>query len=116
MTANDKVRTRLTAARPASSDESSGYLPRVPWRFVLLGLLSIATVVGGYALNQRRKADQLRAQIVQVHEQELAEPARRYRELRAKLEGWVLEAGKQAPENFADPRLQLPGLRSGKGL
>src|SRR5690242_3918708 len=116
MTSNDKMRTRLTAARPAASDESEGYRPRVPWRFVLLGLLTLGTVVGGYSRNERRKADQLRAEIIQVHDQELAEPARRYRELREKLEGWVLEAGRRAPDSFAHPRLQLPGLRAGKGL
>jgi hypothetical protein len=82
MTQDPKPKARIAPARPAGADEYAGYMPRVPWRWVLLGTLSVATVIGGYALNQRRKADQLRAQIVQVHEQELAEPARRYLELR----------------------------------
>ena len=116
MTAQDKSRTRLSAARPADGDEAEGYRPRVPWRILLIGGVSIATVLGGYFLNQQRKADQLRAQLVQVHEQELAEPARRYKELREKLENWIVTAAGKQPENFADPRLKLGGLRSGKGL
>jgi hypothetical protein len=112
----DPKTTRITPARPAESEESAGYMPRIPWRWILLGTLSVSTVMGGYYMNERRKADRLRAQIVQVHEEELAEPARRYREFRDKLEGWVTAAAGKEPQSFADPRLRLPGLRSGKGL
>ncbi len=107
---------RITPARPAQSEESAGYMPRLPWRWILLGTLSVITVMGGYFMNERRKADRLRAQIVQVHEQELAEPARRYLEFRDKLEGWVTTVAATIPKNYADPRLRLSGLRSGKGL
>lgn len=112
----DKPRPRITPARPAQSEESAGYMPRLPWRWILLGTLSVTTVMGGYFMNERRKADRLRAQIVQVHEQELAEPARRYLEFRDKLEGWVTTAAGRVPRDYADPRLRLSGLRSGKGL
>jgi hypothetical protein len=113
---SETPRARIIPARPAEREESAGYMPRLPWRFILLGMLSVATVMGGYLLNERRKADRLRAQIVQVHEQELAEPARRYREFREKLEGWVTAAASHTPRNYADPRLRLTGLRSGRGL
>lgn len=116
MTDEQKPEKRITPARPAESSESAGYMPRVPWRFILIGALSIATVIGGYLLNQRRKADQLRATIVHVHEQELAEPARRYLELRDKLEGWITAAAEKAPGDYVDERLRITGLRSGKGL
>jgi hypothetical protein len=116
MAGDDKPIARLVPARPAVDQESAGYLPRVPWRLIALGALSLTTVAGGYWLSQQRKAEALRAQIVQVHEQELAEPRRRYLELRKKLEDFVLESASKAPDSFADKRLRLAGLRSGKGL
>jgi hypothetical protein len=112
----EEPRPRITPARPAQSEESAGYMPRLPWRWILLGTLSVMTVMGGYFMNERRKADRLRAQIVQVHEQELAEPARRYLELRDRLEGWVTTVAARVPQSQADPRLRISGLRSGKGL
>jgi hypothetical protein len=113
MAGSDK---RLVPARPAAAAEASGYMPRIPWRYVLLGLFSVATVTGGFMLKERRKADAWRAQIVQVHEKELAEPARRYIEFRNKLEGLIVEAARKPPDSFADKRLRLSGLRAGKGL
>jgi hypothetical protein len=112
----EKPRARITPATPAESAESAGYMPRIPWRWIVLGSLSLITVMGGYFMNERRKADRLRAQIVQVHEQELAEPARRYLAFREKLEGWVTAVASTAPHSHADPRLRMSGLRSGKGL
>lgn len=116
MTDEDKPKTRITPARPAESNESAGYMPRLPWRWIVIGTLGVATVTGGYLLNQRRKADQLRATIVQVHEQELAEPARRYLEFREKLENWITVAAQRPPTEYVDERLRITGLRSGKGL
>jgi hypothetical protein len=116
MAESNKAKARLVAARPAARDESAGYMPRIPWRYVLLGLLSVSTVTAGFLFNERRKADALRAQITLVHEQELAEPARRYREFRDKLEGFITAAASKAPDDFADKRLRIAGLRSGKGL
>jgi hypothetical protein len=90
-------------------------MPRLPWRWILIGTLSVTTVIAGYAISQERKADALRSQIVQVHEQ-LAEPARRYLEVRNRLEDWIIAASSKAPDSFADKRLRIPGLRSGRGL
>ena len=35
---------RLVPARPAEADESAAYLPRIPWRFVVIGAMSVVTV------------------------------------------------------------------------
>jgi hypothetical protein len=91
-------------------------MPRLPWRWIVLGTLSISTVTAGYLLKEQQKADNLRSLMVQVHEQELAEPARRYLEFRGKLERLIMEAGKGEPETYADKRLNLGGLRAGQGL
>jgi hypothetical protein len=107
---------RLTPARPAGAEEGEAYLPRIPWRWVLLGTISVATVIGGQMLSSRKKADALRSQIVQVHEQQLAEPARRYLAFRGKLESWIAAAASRTPDSYADKRLRITGLRSGKGL
>ena len=114
--ADKPSKPRLTPARPAAADECAGYLPRIPWRWVILGAISVATLVAGYTLSERKKADALRSQIVQVHEQQLAEPARRYLAFRAKLESWIVGAASKQPDSYADKRLRITGLRSGKGL
>jgi hypothetical protein len=107
---------KLIPARPAAPEESAGYMPRIPWRLIALGAISLATVTVGYTMNQQRRADALRAQILHVYEQELAEPSQRYRAFRSKLEGLVIESARRAPDSHVDERLRLTGLRSGRGL
>jgi len=115
MAAEDTPPPRLSPARPAVQDGSAAYMPRLPWRWIVLGALSVTTVITGYVVSQQRKAEALRAQILQVHER-LAEPARRYFEVRARLEDWILAAASKPPDTYVDKRLRIPGLRSGKGL
>lgn len=91
-------------------------MPRLPWRLITLGTLSISAVFGGYYVNQQRRAETLRSQMLQVYEGELAEPRRRYLAFRGKLESLILGASSKAPEAYADKRLRVPGLRAGKGL
>jgi hypothetical protein len=112
---NKPVR-RLVPARPDTRDEAAAYLPKIPWRFVLLGALSVATVMGGYYWKEQRKANELRAAIVRVHETELAEAREAYVGLRDKLEGLILSTPDAPAENLVDRRLNIPGLRSGSGL
>lgn len=91
-------------------------MPRVPWALILLGVLGIGTLVGGYWFKQRQRAQQLRAQILRVHEYELEEPIRRYQGFRDKLEHWIQRAAWSAPREHVDPRLRIAGLRAGSGL
>ena len=107
---------RIVPARPTSRDESSAYLPRIPWRIVLLGVLSVAVVIGGYYWKEQRKALELRAQILRVHETELAEARTAYTAMRDKLDNLVLTAANGPTETQIDRRLNIPGLRSGNGL
>jgi hypothetical protein len=107
---------RLVPARPHTHDESAAYMPRIPWRYVILGVLSLVVVGGGYWLKEQRKTRDLRAAILRVHETELAQAREAYAGLRNKLESLVLSAAQTVPENFVDPRLNIPGLRSGNGL
>jgi hypothetical protein len=110
---------RLSPARPDAHElpgEAGGYLPRIPWRFVLLGALSVATVVGGFYWKEQRKALELREQIIRVHETELGQAREAYMAQREKLEGLILGAARGPTENLIDRRLHIPGLRSGNGL
>ena len=96
---------RLAAARPAAAQEGEAYLPRIPWRFVILGAISLLTVITGYTLSERKKADALRSQIVMVHQEQLAEPTRRYLAFRAKLEGWIAASASRTPDSYADKQI-----------
>ncbi len=111
-----KKQGQLVPARPHVDAEAAAYMPRIPWRWVILGSLSVVVVTGGYWLKEQRKASDLRVAILRVHETELAEARQAYASLRGKLEGLVLSAAQKAPDSFADPRLNIGGLRSGNGL
>jgi hypothetical protein len=108
--------TRLIPARPHSHSDSAGYLPKIPWRYTLLGALALSVVIGGYTWKEQRKAVRLRASILRVHQTELAPARATYLAARAKLERMIVSAANAPPENFVDPRLDLPALRSGSGL
>jgi hypothetical protein len=107
---------RLTPARPHSHNESAGYLPKIPWRYTLLGTLALLIVIGGYLWKERQKAVALRASIVRVHETQLAPAREAYVAARAKLERLIIAAANAPPDDFVDPRFHLPGLRSGSGI
>jgi len=107
---------KLKPATP-STPEAAAYMPRIPWRWIVLGTTFFATVVTGYTLKEKNKADTLRQQILSVHEEQLEPAKKRYREFRDKIEGLVLQAGAEAePKTIIDPRLNLGGLRAGRGL
>jgi hypothetical protein len=91
-------------------------MPRIPWGWVLIGTVGIATLAGGYWFKERERARVLREQILRVHGQELAEPARRYREFRDRIENWILRAAWSQPREHIDPRLRIEGLRAATGL
>jgi hypothetical protein len=114
--ATNKARPRLVPARPNVSDDSAAYMPRIPWHYVILGVLSLVVVVGGYWLKERAKASELREAMIRVHEVELADAREAYTKLRDKLEGLIVDASSTEPATLVDPRLHLPGLRSGNGL
>ena len=107
---------KLKPANPAAP-EAEDYMPRMPWRWIIVGTMFFATVITGYILKERNKAESLRHQILAVHEEQLEPAKKRYREFRQKLERLILEAGAQDnPKTMIDPRLKLSGLRSGRGL
>lgn len=107
---------RLIPARPDAGDEPARYMPRIAWRYVALGAMSLAAVIGGYRWKETRKADDLRAAIIRVHQGELGDAREAYTRLRDTLEALVISAAQTTPDTVVDPRLHLPGLRSGHGL
>lgn len=115
MSSESKPKERLVPARPASEAEVAAYMPKLPWRWLAIGAVSVAVVAGGYWLKERQRAETLRAQILRVHE-ELKEPAQRYLKFREKVEKLVLGTAGREPATFVDKRLRLPGLRSGRGM
>jgi hypothetical protein len=112
----DRTSPRLVPAQPEFERADQPYFRRTAWRWV--GLFLVVTVVGsvGYWYKETRKADLLRAQIISVHEKQLAPISRAYSDLRDRLEALIVKAAHQKPESYVDPRLNLDGLRAGKGL
>jgi hypothetical protein len=107
---------RLVPARPTEEAESASFGPRIAWRFVAGGALFVSVLTGLYLVHQHRKVETLRAQLLDVHDRVLAEPAKRHAAFRRELESLIVKARATAPADFTDPRLRLPGLHAGKGL
>lgn len=107
---------RLVPARPHAAEDSKAYMPRIPWHFVALGALTLAVVMGGYYMKQRGKAEDLRSQMIQVHEVELAEAREAYTKLRDKLESLIVNAADTDPKSLGGTPLKLANLRNGNGL
>jgi hypothetical protein len=107
---------RLVPARPTEEAESASFGPRIAWRLVAGGALFAAVLAGLYLVHQHRKLETLRAQLLDVHDRVLADPARRYAKFRGELESLIIKASAAVPPDFTDPRLRLTGLHAGKGL
>jgi hypothetical protein len=84
---------------------------------VLLGVVSLTVLGGGYWLREESKEEALRREIHQAYEQQLGEVVDRYRSFRTEIEGWVVQAAEQGPpERYVDPRLRIAALHKGQGL
>jgi hypothetical protein len=108
----------LKPARPnADLSEARGYMPRVPWRWIVLGVAALVILGGGYLYRTDQKTADLRARIRGSYEGELAPVTERYRRFREKLEALVLGVEGDGPAaSFADPRLRISALHRGSGL
>ncbi|MCG8556402.1 MAG: hypothetical protein MJD61_14095 [Proteobacteria bacterium] len=107
--------TRLTPARYEQLG-SEPFMPRIPWKSMSIGLAAVVALVSAYWYKEQRKAEALRAAILQVHEHELSRVTRRYRPFRRKLEDRIIAAAARAPTDYADPRLGVAALHTGRGL
>lgn len=98
------------------NDEGKAFAPRLPWKWILAIGLVAALATGYYRWQQRSRAHQLR-QTIHARWQMHAVPVKeRVDAFRAEIEGWVQEAAAEAPETWADPRLNLAGLHRAQGI
>ncbi|MCS6857510.1 MAG: hypothetical protein NZM37_07355, partial [Sandaracinaceae bacterium] len=112
-------RPNLQPARPDPEffDELPTYMPRFPWRWVILGILAAALLIWGYRYRETQRIEAMRQQILGVHKSKLSEISMRYHALKGQIESWVEQAAREGATNqFVDPRLRISGLREGDGL
>jgi len=89
----------------------------MPWKTALVVILGIVGVFAFYTIRQDRRKEALRQQMLDLHESQLTDVAERYMAYRGRLEGLIMQAAEAGePESWADPRLNLSGLRGGEGL
>ncbi|HEY8428295.1 MAG TPA: hypothetical protein VIL20_07970 [Sandaracinaceae bacterium] len=115
---SDEERNELRPARPDASIEGRPpYMPRLPWKWIVLGVAALFLLFGGYYVRREQRTEALRRQMLTLHEERLGEMAGRYLAFVDRLERLVREAAEAGePETWADPRLDIAGLRSGEGL
>ncbi|MCA9582082.1 MAG: hypothetical protein KC416_09830 [Myxococcales bacterium] len=107
---------RLKPASIHLGDEAKAYGPRMPWKWIGLGAVVLAFLVGMYHLDEARKEREARETIEATFQGPLATAVDRYRAFRGKIEGWALEAANEnPPETHADPRLQISALHQATG-
>jgi hypothetical protein len=109
---------KLEPARPSTDqDERAAFMPRFPWRWVILGVVAIGFLSGSYLWRQHDKTVTLRTRILTSYHGELSPFVERYGAFRDKIEGLVMGVkDDDPPETYADPRLNLSALHQGQGL
>ena len=108
----------LRPARPDEHDPAEqGYLPRLPWKWIVgLGLfLAIAFYVRDS--RERAEIDSLKASILETYKRDLSPLVERHDALVGEVMALTMAAAKDdAPESKVDPRLKLDALHKGQGL
>ena len=77
---NDPNEPALKPARP-EPDELTGrpaYMPRIPWKWILMFGGMAALIYGGYQVRGRQRADALRAQILDTYDERLGSLSERF--------------------------------------
>lgn len=112
-------RPKLEPARP-DAEESEGrpsWAPKLPWVWIILAVAAIAGIFTFYNSRQDARREALREQMLTLHETELTELQEQYLGFRRRIETLIEHAAEGGePENWADPRLNISGLRGGEGL
>lgn len=119
MTDENAGRPELRPARPdaAEGEGRPSYMPRMPWRWIVLGTAFIGALFATYYTRQTRTSEAIRQGMLTVHEEQLSEIATRYIRFRERIEGLIAEAAQGGePDTWVDPRLNISGLRQGVGL
>jgi hypothetical protein len=96
--------------------DQSGFLPRLPWRIILIGLAIVGTIVTGYNWRQNQRAAELRVELRAAHGQTLARERAQYEAMRAKLATLISSAASGPTATLVDPTLNLNTLRDTRGL
>lgn len=115
--ADNAPRVLKAATVEPEYEPGASYLPKLPWRWLVLAVVIGAGIYYGYQYRERERATAMREQILSTHEQALAPIVNRYRTFRERITDWTLEAVNGGePERWSDARLRVAGLHSGDGL
>jgi hypothetical protein len=108
----------LRPARPdAENDDERGYMPKLPWKWILGIALFVGVAVFIYQSREREEASALRSAITNSYQGELAPLVARHKVVTDKIYGFARWAARrEGPVAYADPRLDLDALHKGKGL
>ena len=118
-TEREEAKPRVLKAATVEPEYEAGasYLPKLPWKWLVLAVVIGAGIYYGYQYRERARATAMREQILSTHEQALAPIVDRYRTFRERISNWTLEAVNGGePERWSDARLRVAGLHSGDGL
>lgn len=86
---------RLIPARPDMGEaKRSGFLPRLPWRYLAALGVVLAVIVLGFRWRQEQRAAALRVELRRVHTSELRELRAEYDAVLSKLRGLISGAAK----------------------
>jgi len=104
--------------KPATYEEPEqrAFKPPSPWKWIVAVTVALGLIVGYYQWRERTKEQGLRDEIVQKYGAEVEPVAQRVRAFRDKLEAWVTEVAHDAPDSWADERLDLSGLHGASGV
>lgn len=116
---DEEGRPELRPARPdaAGSEGRPSYMPRIAWRWIVVGAVGLAATFGAYYFRREQRGEALRTEMLTLHEEQLSEVAGRYLAFRNRLEVLIDDAAQaDGLETWVDPRLDLGVLRAREGL
>lgn len=113
---NDDDIPELRPARPDFSGKAEGYMPKIPWKWVLgLGLF-FALSIGTCQVRERQEVAALKTAVLATHEAQLGPLVTRYQALLDRIYEDTQGAAQRRVESYVDPRLKLDVLGSSPGI
>ncbi|MDB4976450.1 MAG: hypothetical protein JWN48_4791 [Myxococcaceae bacterium] len=108
----------LKPARPeVSGAEPKGYMPSLPWRWILGVGLFLTLSIGTCQIRDKQETDALRSTVLHAYNEQLLPVAKRYQDIADKIRTDTAgAAARPEAQTYVDPRLKIDALGSSKGL
>ena len=97
-------------------DQVEPFGPRIPYKWVLITVVAVATLITALTMRSAQEVEALRARILEVHAAQIEPVAQRVLAFRSGLEERIQQAASLEVEDFANPRFRFSGIHNAQVL